>query len=179
MYSLKECGIKPINGKIPQDIIHWQADYPIVSKKSSNRDGEEGIAVMQGDARDTSARLRAGAQMSTKLASLTLRAKRDSESRFTSLTHLLTDDFLKGCFWELKRDKAPGIDGVTAKEYEASLEENIKDLTVRLKVKKYKPQPVRRAYIPKKSNGTKSGLGIPTVEDKIVQMGIKKILEAI
>lgn len=93
-------------------------------------------------------------------------------------THLLTEDFLKGCFWELKRDKASGIDGVSVKEYEVSLEENTKDLVVRLKAKKYKLQPVRRAYI-LKSDGNKRGLGIPTVEDKIVQMGIKKILEAI
>lgn len=92
--------------------------------------------------------------------------------------HLLTEDFLKGCFWELKRDKAAGIDGVSVKEYEVGLEENLRDLVRRLKAKKYKPQPVRRVYIPK-SNGGKRGLGVPTVEDKIVQMGIKKLLEAI
>jgi len=178
MYSPRECSIKSINGKIRQDIIHWQSDCSIVSKKSRNGDGEKGVAVMRREAGDTSARRRTGEQMGTKLASLTLRARENPKSKFISLAHLLTEDFLKGCFWELKRDKASGIDGVSVKEYEVSLEENIKDLVVRLKAKKYKPQPVRRAYIPK-SDGSKRGLGIPTVEDKIVQMGIKKILEAI
>ena len=133
---------------------------------------------MRGGARDTSARHRTGQQMSTKLAPLTLRAKRESKCKFVSLAHLLTEDFLKRCFWKLKRDKASGIDGVSVKEYEVNLKERVKDLVVRLKAKKYKPQPVRRVYIPK-SDGSKRGLGIPTVEDKIVQMGIKKILEAI
>ncbi|MBU0478453.1 group II intron reverse transcriptase/maturase [bacterium] len=79
--------------------------------------------------------------------------------------------------WSLIK-KATGIDRVSVKEYEYDLEANLKDLVARLKAKKYKPQPVRRVYIPK-SEGKKRGLGIPTVEDKIVQMGIKKILEAI
>lgn len=178
MYSRTECDIKPIDGKTPQNIIHWQSDYPIVSVKSPNRDGEKGIAVMQRDVRDTSAVLRGGVQMSTKLTSLTLRAKENRKEQFTSLAYLLTESFLEGCFRELKRDKASGIDGVTVKEYEVSVTENIKDLAERLRLKKYKPQPVRRVYIPK-SDGSKRGLGIPTVEDKIVQMGIKKILEAI
>ncbi len=82
------------------------------------------------------------------------------------------------CFWGLKRDKASGIDGVTVKGYEVNLEENIKDLVERLKTKRYRPKPVRRVYI-QKPNGKKRPLGIPSVEDKIVQMGIKKILEAI
>ena len=178
MYSQTECGLKPIDGKIPQNIIHWQSDYPIVSVKSLNGDGEKGIAVMQRDVRDTSAALRGGAQMSTKLTSLTLRAQENRKEQFTSLVHLLTEGFLEGCFRELKRDKASGIDGVTVKEYEVNVIENIKDLAVRLKSKEYKSQPVRRAYIPK-SDGNKRGLGILTVEDKIVQMGIKKILESI
>jgi len=46
------------------------------------------------------------------------------------------------CFWELKRDKAPGIDGVTWGEYEENLDENVEDLVVRLKAKRYRPQPV-------------------------------------
>jgi len=116
--------------------------------------------------------------MKTKLESLTQRAKENPKNEFTSLAHLLTEDFLRGCFRELKRDKAFGIDGVSVKEYEVNSEEKLKDLVARLKAKKYRPQPVRRVYIPK-ANGSKRGLGIPTVEDKIVQMGIKKILEAI
>ena len=116
--------------------------------------------------------------MRTKLVSLTLRARENPKCKFISLAHLLTEDFLESCFWELKRDKSPGIDGVSVREYEVNLKGNIKDLVARLKSKRYKPQPVRRAYIPK-GDGSKRLLGVPTVEDKVVQMGIKKILEAI
>ena len=116
--------------------------------------------------------------MSTKLMSLTLKAKGNSKYRFMSLTYLLTEDFLKECFWELKRDKATGTDGVTVKGYEVKLDENIKELVGKLKEWKYKVKPVRRVYIPK-PNGDKRPLGIPTTEDKVVQMAIKKILEAI
>ena len=124
--------------------------------------------------------------MTTKLVSKTLeaipgialKANEDPKCKFTSLAHLLTDDFLKECFRELKKRKSPGIDGVTVGEYANKLDVNITDLVVRLKAKQYKPQPVLRVYIPK-SNGDKRPLGIPAVEDKIVQMAIKKILEAI
>ena len=124
--------------------------------------------------------------MTTKLVSKTqkaiqviaLKAKEDSECKFTSLVHLLTEDFLEECFSELKRGKSPGIDGVTVNKYEEQLDENLADLVVRLKAKQYKPQPVLRVYIPK-PNGDKRPLGIPAVEDKIVQMALKKILEAI
>lgn len=141
-------------------------------------DGEKEIAVMRRDIGETFARPRTGEQVETKLMSLTIRARENSECKFISLAHLLNEDFLKDCFSELKRDKASGIDGVSVKEYEVNLDESIKDLVTRMKAMKYIPQPVRRAYIPK-SDGSKRGLGVPTVEDKIVQMGIKKILEAI
>nr|QNO57750.1 hypothetical protein GBAFDLPJ_00044 [Methanosarcinales archaeon ANME-1 ERB7] len=81
--------------------------------------------------------------MTTKLVSKTLkvlmaialRAKGDPKCKFTSLAHLLTEDFLKECFRELKRGKSPGIDGVTVGEYAKALDENIADLVVRLKAK--------------------------------------------
>ena len=67
---------------------------------------------MRWEAGDTSSTHRGGAKMSTKLASLTQRARENPKCKYTSLTHLLTEDFLKECYWELKRGKAPGIDGV-------------------------------------------------------------------
>jgi group II intron reverse transcriptase/maturase len=140
--------------------------------------GEKGIAEMRRDVKDTSAGRRTGEQMTTKLATLTQRARENPKYKFMTLAYLLTEDSLKACFWKLKRDKASGIDGVTVQEYEENLEENIKDLVTRLKAKRYRPQPVRRVYIPK-PDGDKRPLGISAVEDKIVGMGIKKILEAI
>lgn len=92
--------------------------------------------------------------------------------------HLFNEDFLKECFYCLKRDKAVGVDGVKVAEYEANLTENIKDLVKRLRSWSYRPKPVRRVYIPK-AGGKLRPLGIVSVEDKIVQMALKKILEAI
>ena len=104
--------------------------------------------------------------------------KENSKLRFTSLVHLLNEDFLLECLGELKAGKAPGIDGVRLEEYEVNKDANIRGLIDRLKSKKYRPQPIRRAYIPK-AGGSQRPLGIPTIEDKVVQMGVKKILEAI
>ncbi len=158
--------------------IFCQADQPIVSMKQGNACGEKGLAKTQWERRDTSTIHRDGQWVLTKLISITQRAKREPKCRFTALIHLLTEGFLRDCFAELKKDRSAGIDGVTVEEYEANLDERLKELVSRMKAWKYRPQPVRRVYIPK-PNGTKRALGIPTIEDKIVQMGIKKILEAI
>jgi len=171
------CITKPIDGKVRQ-MTFWESDQSIVAGKSQKRDGAKGLAVMFKEGRDTSSALRGGLRKSTKLFSLFIKAQENPQLKFTSLTYLLTVDFLKECFGELKRDKASGVDGVTVKEYRENLEENLKDLVERLKTKQYRPQPVRRVYIPKPKGGRRS-LGIPTVEDKIVQMGLKNILEAI
>lgn len=168
---------KPEEGKITQMTL-WQSDKPIVAMKQSNVCGAKGLTGMRRDLRDTTASLRPGVQLSTKLKSLTLRARENPKYRFRALAYLLNEGFLKQCFKEVKKDKATGIDGVTYKDYEVRLEENIKDLVKRLKAGRYRPQPARRVYIPK-PNGDKRPLGIPTIEDKIVQMAIKKILEAI
>ena len=175
--SRTDCTIKPIDGKIAQN-MYRQSDYPILSGKPMKVGREKGIAANTWEVRDTSPRLRTGIKVRTKLTSLTLRARENPKCKFTSLGHLLAEDFLIGCFGELKRDKASGIDRVSVEQYGLTLEENIKDLVERLKRKSYRPKPARRTYIPKAS-GSMRPLGIPTVEDKIVQMGIAKILEAI
>ncbi|MGH7252681.1 MAG: group II intron reverse transcriptase/maturase [Nitrospiraceae bacterium] len=116
--------------------------------------------------------------MQTKLKLITSRARRDRGCRFTSLAYLLNEGFLARCFWELKRGKAPGIDGVRWEEYAEKLTENLRGLVSRLKAKRYGPQPVKRVYVPKDEKSLRP-LGLPVIEDKVVQMGIARILGAI
>ncbi len=117
--------------------------------------------------------------MQTKLNLLSEFAKRDEKSRLDNLAHLLSEENLKECFKMLKKGKAAGIDGVGVEEYEKELESNLKDLVTRMKAQSYRPQPVRRTYIAKANGKSLRPLGIPAVEDKIVQRGIARVLEAI
>ena len=98
----------------------------------------------------------------TKLALISERARKDPKFQFTSLAHLLNAGFLKECYFDLGRDRASGIDGVSWKEYGERLDENIKDLVGRLKAKRYEPQPSRRVYIDKDER-SKRPLGLPTL----------------
>ena len=114
----------------------------------------------------------------TKLALISRRAREDPAFQFTSLAHLLNVEFLRGCYRRLGKEKASGIDGRSWHDYGENLDENLEDLVKRLKAKKYKPLPARRVYIPKNDKETRP-LGLPAIEDKIVQKGIARILEAI
>ena len=116
--------------------------------------------------------------METKLSLITEIAVKDKKCKFNNLMHMLNVEGLRECFYLLKRDKASGVDNVTFEEYEKDLETNLPNLVERMKGFSYRPQPVRRVYIPK-SNGKQRPLGIPALEDKIVQMGIARILAAI
>jgi len=113
-----------------------------------------------------------------KLSLISQKARENPDLRFTSLAHLLNEEFLRGCYFKLGRDRASGIDGVSWKEYGERLDDNLRDLVTRLKAKRYKPLPARRVYIPKGEHDRRP-LGLPALEDKIVQGGIAKILEAI
>lgn len=116
--------------------------------------------------------------MGTKLRLITKHVIEEKDIKFTSLAHLLNVESLKESFYMLKRGKAPGIDEVTFNEYAEELHDNINNLVERMKRGKYYPQPVKRVYIPK-GDGRQRPLGIPALEDKIVQMGITRILNAI
>ncbi len=117
--------------------------------------------------------------METKLLRIAELAKSEPRMKFTSLAHLLNKQSLVQCHHELPNKKATGINGTTKEQYSETLEENIEDLVSRLKSKSYHPVPVRRMYIPKLNSNKKRPLGIPEHEDKIVQKGITKILNAI
>ncbi len=116
--------------------------------------------------------------MQTSLRGISNRAAKDKEHRFGNLYGLLDENFLKWCFWQLKRDAAPGVDRVDFYEYRENLDENIANLVKRLKQKNYRAKLVRRQYIPK-INGKLRPLGIPATDDKVLQFAVAKILEAI
>ena len=115
----------------------------------------------------------------TKLRRIADKARSDSNCQFTSLFHLMTEELLLGCFEKLRNNAASGIDGETKESYAGNLEENLVDLVGRLHRMAYIPQPVERVYIPKAGSNKKRPLGIPTLEDKIVQSGLVRILQAI
>ena len=117
-------------------------------------------------------------QTPTKLALISKRACKEPSYQFTCLAHLLDIGFLARCYYQLGRNRASGIDRVTWKEYGEDLGSNLERLVARMKAKQYKPKPSRRSYIPKDDH-SKRPLGIPSLEDKIVQKGISSILEAI
>ena len=116
--------------------------------------------------------------METKLERIAEISANSPRPEFTSLYHLINKEMLLQCHKELDGNKAVGVDEITKKEYGRNLGQNIDDLVERLKRKSYKPQPSIRVYIPK-SNGKLRPLGIACYEDKIVQLALKKILEAI
>lgn len=116
--------------------------------------------------------------METKLARIAEISKDKPKEIFTSIYHLLNKELLIICHRELNGNKAIGIDGITKLEYEENLEENITQLEEELRSMTYKPEPAKRVYIPK-ANGKVRGLAIAVYEDKIVQLALKKIIEAI
>jgi len=115
----------------------------------------------------------------TKLCRIADKARRDPSCQFTSLFHLMTVETLRGCFKRLKDDAVAGIDRVTKEEYANNLEANLAQLVERLHRMAYIPQAVKRIYIPKAGSKEKRPIGIPVLEDKLVQSGLVKIMQAI
>ena len=94
-------------------------------------------------------------------------ARKDKRTRFTALLHHVTVGLLRDSYYALKREAAPGVDGVTWQEYETGLDEKLADLHSRIHLGTYRAQPSKRAYIPK-ADGRQRPLGIAALEDKIV-----------
>ena len=118
--------------------------------------------------------------MSTDLTRIGEKARKTPGLLFTSLYHHVTDvDNLRDCYEALDDDKAVGVDGVTKEQYGKNLEENLQNLSDRLKRMGYRPQPRRRSYIPKPGSEKGRPLGISCFEDKIVELAAKRVLEPI
>jgi len=118
------------------------------------------------------------ANVSTKQQRIAELAMTNPKMAFTSLNHFLDEEWLRYAYELTRKDGAVGIDGRTAADYEANLEQNLRDLLGRIKSGRYIAPPVRRAYIPK-ADGSKRPLGIPTFEDKVAQRAIVLLLEPI
>jgi RNA-directed DNA polymerase len=118
--------------------------------------------------------------VSTNLRWIGEKARKEPKLVFTSLYHHVTDvDNLRVCYDALPGNRVVGVDGVTKKEYGKNLEENLRDLSGRLKRMGYRPKPKRRSYIPKPGSERDRPLGISCFEDKIVELAVKKVLEQI
>ena len=118
--------------------------------------------------------------MATDLTRIGEKARKEPGLVFTSLYHHICDvDNLRACYDTLEANKATGVDGVTKEEYGKNLEENLRDLSERLKRMGYRPEPKRRSYIPKAGSEKGRPLGISSLEDKIVEEATKRTLEPI
>src|SRR5205823_12815042 len=105
-------------------------------------------------------------------------AREKKGEKFTSLFHHISVELLDESFFELKRDAAAGIDGMTWKAYEQDLDRNLEDLHARVHRGAYRALPSRRRYIPK-ADGKQRPLGIAAIEDKIVQAAVVALLTPI
>ena len=102
-------------------------------------------------------------------------ARKNGKLKFTALLHHVTVELLRESYYGLKRQAAPGVDGVTWQEYGEGLEERLADLHGRIHRGAYRAQPSRRVWIPK-ADGRKRPLGIAALEDKIVQHAVGEVL---
>src|SRR6266446_9432913 len=116
--------------------------------------------------------------VTTKLQRLAEQAARDPKRVFTTLAHLIDEDFLREAYRQTSKSSAAGIDGVTATQYAEHLEENLRDLHDRLRSGRYQAAPVERVWI-EKDDGGQRPIGKPTFEDQIVQRAVAMLLEAI
>jgi len=118
-------------------------------------------------------------EVSTKLQRIAMLARKHPEWVFTTLAHVIDEDFLKEAFRRTRKNGATGVDGETAAEYEGDLQARLASLADRLKSGTYRAPPIRRVFIPKGDGTKQRPIGIPTFEDKVLQRAVTMVLEAI
>ena len=148
----------------------------MAAKETSRPEGRPRLVGNSGE--EAEDRTRSRSILPANLARVNDAAKRSRQTRFTALLHHVDVEALERAFRRLRRKAAPGVDGMTVDAYAGDLEENLRDLCDRLHGGRYRPRPVRRAYIPKADGGQRP-LGILALEDKIVQGAVAEVLNAI
>src|SRR5271169_6221093 len=163
---------KPAN-KADGPAAERSAAEPNAAEPVERRAGTKGIAGQQ-----STCRAQSRVSVSQALGRIRQAAKARKKEKFTSLLHHISIELLDEAFSELKENAAPGIDGLTWREYELNLERNLEDLHARIHRGAYQALPSRRVYIPK-PDGRQRPLAVAALEDKIVQRATAAVLNAI
>jgi len=165
--------------------VGGKSDERVVPAKQPNKE-EQSLAEEVEGSRSTlgnteeehTCRTQGREGVSQELRGVREAARRDKERKFTALLHHVTIDLLRDSYHSLKRKAAPGVDGVTWRQYGEELEGRVTDLHDRVHRGAYRAQPSRRAYIPK-ADGRQRPLGIAALEDKVVQQAVVTVLNEI
>jgi retron-type reverse transcriptase len=145
-----------------------------VAEKAEGRSLAKGNPL-QGDTN----RMQSRRQVNSALRRIRQAAERDRKAKFTSLMHhMYSVDMLREAYFSLKRKAAPGVDGETWRHYGEDLEEHLQDLSRRLGRGAYRASPAQRVYVPK-SDGRQRPIGVPVLEDKVVQKATVAVLNQI
>jgi RNA-directed DNA polymerase len=163
-----------------------KSDRPEVPMKSLNKaeqsvaEGMEGRGLAKGNLQQQSApRTLSREGVHNALERVRQAARKDRKLKFTALLHHIYNvETLREAYLALKREAAPGVDGETWRHYGEKLENNLQDLSERLKRGAYRAKPVRRVYIPK-ADGRQRPLGVTALEDKIVQRAAVEVMNVI
>ena len=161
---------------VPQKLSNKAAgETPVAAEAVEGRRRAKGNAIAARMSRRTIRVYDVG----TALDGIRQTARGNRSARFTGLLHHICEvERLRAAYHSLKRDAAPGVDGQTWQSYGQDLEANLLELSDRLARGGYRPQPVRRVYIDK-ADGSKRPLGVPALEDKLVQRATVEVLNAI
>jgi RNA-directed DNA polymerase len=174
-----------VNSRKPDRYALEESDCAVVPEKQPNQGVRTPAEVVEGRAqtKENAAQpgtspTQGGERVSQGLGGVRQAARQRKQEQFTALLHHLTVELLRESYYALKRNAAPGVDGIRWGEYEEGLEDRLQDLHGRVHRGAYGAQPSRRVYIPK-VDGRQRPLGIAALEDKIVQQAVVRILEQI
>jgi len=169
----------------PSMHVGGESDEQVVPTKQPNNgerssaEAAEGSCSTKGNTEEKhTLRTQSRERVSQGLGGVREVARRDKKQKFTALLHHVTVDLLRDSYYALKRQAAPGVDGVTWQQYGEGVEERLQYLHQRIHRGAYRAQPSRRTYIPK-ADGRQRPLGIAAVEDKIVQQAVVTVLNQI